>query len=130
MENTSWDPPILHFEIERHGAAARGSVYAEIQYWSVDVEKGEASFEVGSERRVVGKKNPPLDVAPIAKRIYELIATATRHEWLQWNGITEVKILVGKVLPAEQTPQQTCRPDARDYGVQLKKSLANMGGKR
>jgi hypothetical protein len=79
---------------------------------------------------VVGKKNPPLDVPPIAKRIYELIATATPHEWLQWNGSAEVKILVGKALPSEHLRQQTLRATRRRLGSRLKELLVKMAGKK
>src|SRR5690348_8052575 len=43
MENAEWNPPLLQFEIERHGGTVWGSSKAELQSWTVDVEHGTAS---------------------------------------------------------------------------------------
>src|SRR5690349_9347743 len=43
-ESLKWHPPTLSFIIERHGAAALGSKRAELQLWTIDVERGMASF--------------------------------------------------------------------------------------
>src|SRR5262245_40578289 len=39
MESVKWQPPLLGFRIERHGAFKMGSTRAEIQVWEVDLEK-------------------------------------------------------------------------------------------
>jgi len=50
MERTKWNPPILSFTIERHGAMVGGSSRAELQLWNVDIEKGEAETDEYSEK--------------------------------------------------------------------------------
>jgi hypothetical protein len=39
MESATWNPPILCFQIERHGGTVNGSVYAELQRWEINCEK-------------------------------------------------------------------------------------------
>jgi hypothetical protein len=47
MEKPIWNPPILTFRIERHGAAALGSSRAEVQEWTVDLERMTTTVKVG-----------------------------------------------------------------------------------
>src|SRR4051794_5739582 len=44
MEDGAWDPPLLTFTVERHGATVLGSTRAELQKWTVDLEKRTASL--------------------------------------------------------------------------------------
>ena len=73
VEDLCWQPPLLSFRIERHGDTVQGSVYAEMQGWTVNVEKGSAVC-APSGRRVVGNRKPPMKVEPLAKEIVELIS--------------------------------------------------------
>src|SRR4051812_8749544 len=47
MEDVVWNPPQLTFSVERHGGTVQGSTRAELQRWTVDVERGTASCEGG-----------------------------------------------------------------------------------
>lgn len=38
METVPWNPPVLSFRIERHGAMGLGSTRAETQDWRVDLK--------------------------------------------------------------------------------------------
>jgi hypothetical protein len=39
MEDVRWEPPVLSFRIERHGAMGVGSTRAELQNWRVDLDR-------------------------------------------------------------------------------------------
>src|SRR5216684_9323390 len=39
MEDVRWNPPVLSFRIERHGAMGLGSTRAELQHWRVDLDR-------------------------------------------------------------------------------------------
>jgi hypothetical protein len=47
-EELSWNPPILSFTIERHGATARGSSRAELHEWTVTLHEGTAHWAASS----------------------------------------------------------------------------------
>jgi hypothetical protein len=47
-EELSWNPPILSFTIERHGATARGSSRAELHEWTVNLHEGTAHWAASS----------------------------------------------------------------------------------
>ena len=40
IEQVRWEPPVLSFVIERHGALAFRSIYAELHQWEVDLDPG------------------------------------------------------------------------------------------
>ena len=78
IEQATWNSPILCFQIERHGATVNGSVYAEMQQWEIDCEKGIANYDrFNSRRRQVADKQRPLKVAPIAKEIANVIRSGS-----------------------------------------------------
>jgi hypothetical protein len=72
-ENMEWNAPLLRFEIERHGARAMGSVYAEIQVWKIDVENGTAQPGLFPQKKLVGERQARWDAEPVADEIAELI---------------------------------------------------------
>ena len=45
MEAVRWDPPVLSFTIERHGAMSGGSTRAELQQWRIDLDRKTAKCE-------------------------------------------------------------------------------------
>lgn len=45
MEAVRWDPPVLSFTIERHGAMSAGSTRAELQQWRIDLDRKTARCE-------------------------------------------------------------------------------------
>ncbi|SRR5579875_1064949 len=38
-EQIMWEPPLLSFCIERHGGTTKGSVYADLHVWTIDLNK-------------------------------------------------------------------------------------------
>src|ERR1035441_6328735 len=64
MESVLWNPPILEFDIERHGATVNGSVYAGVQHWTVNVDTDEAHLG-GERRRQVHAKDARLKMEPL-----------------------------------------------------------------
>lgn len=72
MEDVTWTPPLLTFRIERHGATVMGSSRAEMQAWTIDVEKGTACCEAKGYRQLSPRQRP-LDVKPLAAEVAGLI---------------------------------------------------------
>ena len=64
-EEFNWDPPVLSFLIERHGAiVVGGSSRAEVQGWKVDLEAATADFSsVGFKQS--RPMSSSLDVKPL-----------------------------------------------------------------
>jgi len=109
MENVVWNPPVLTFRIERRGGTVYGSVYAEIQAWTVDVEKGTASCAASAGRRMVGERDKPFEAGAAARQIADLITSRKSDPRLEWKTATKVRILVGKVVPATNLQTSTAR---------------------
>jgi hypothetical protein len=106
-EEMTWNSPELHFQIERHGGTVAGSVYAEIQYWTVDLTKLSACLAPVADRRLVGKQQLRVDVEPIAEEITARILAGDPDERLKWDGNRKVRILIGRVFPGKSAAQQT-----------------------
>jgi len=129
MEDVTWDPPILTFQIERHGATVQGSVYAEVQIWNVDIQNGSAVVHENAGRRLVRPRSSPLDVEPIAREIAILVAGGKQDSRLKWTGADKVRVLTGKIIPAGG-PKQTVTGRRRRFLKTLEKQLASHGWQR
>ena len=125
-EDLSWDPPELTFSIERHGGTVRGSNYAEVQHWSVDLDSGVARGENGG-KRVVGNKSRPLDTNSLAQEITNAVAARMSDPRLEWQGGNRVRIMIGKVLPSHSAVRQTLQDRRRRFGKDLELRMKECG---
>ena len=101
-----WDPPVLSFEIERHGGVALGSVYAEVQSWSIDLEQLTASC-TRAPGPLVSKRQDRLQLEPPVNRITNAVQGGINDEWLEWRDKSRVRILVGRIIPTSAAAKQT-----------------------
>jgi hypothetical protein len=123
MEQVTWEPPLLSFEIERHGGTALGSVYAELQAWTVDVKAGAASLAFGNRKRLVGTRNSPQKIKPIAKELADRIKKGEQDERLKWKSAGEVRILIAGVIP-DDAPNQTVSGRRKRLKIALQDELS------
>jgi hypothetical protein len=126
-EDMRWNPPLLRFNIERHGARALGSVYAEVQRWVIDIEKGSADFNPYGGRRLVGARQPPVRVEPIANELVGLIVAGKEDRRLKWRGKSRVRLFVGEVLPEHSAVKQTLAGRRRRLRQAMQNALAAHG---
>ena len=106
MEGVEWNPPILSFTIERHGGTALGSSRAELQQWTLDIDRRTATCETVSHRQLRPMQRR-LNVVPLAEEIVRLILERRADDRLKWNNDGSVRVLVGKVLPEGSAVKQT-----------------------
>jgi hypothetical protein len=128
MENPIWNPPILTFRIERHGAASLGSSRAEVQEWTVDLEGLTASVKVAG-RRQISPLQPRLDVKPIAADLCSAVLTGKQDDRLKWDGTSKVRVLMGKVLPERSALKETVAYRRKRLRNELTRLLAPEGWK-
>ena len=127
IESPTWNPPTLHFQIERHGGTVNGSVYAEMQQWEVDCEKSFAIYDkFKSHRRQVALKNSPLKVGPIATEIAGIIRSGMVPARVKWISETEVKVVIAEVIRADCC-NQTLRGRRKRFYAALELELAETG---
>lgn len=106
MESVAWHPPKLSFRIERHGGTVLGSTRAEVQEWTVDLERRTRSVRTVG-RRQVRPTQPRFDSSPLAQELAHAILAGRPDERLKWDGKDRVRVLVGKVLPARSAVKAT-----------------------
>ena len=123
--NMTWDPPILSFDIERHGAiVAGGSGYAEIQTWDVDIDKGTASIVNTRNRRVLPMQ-PRFDTEALAKELAEVITSHREDPRIRWSKDgTRVQVRFGAALPAAS--QQTSEGRRKRLNKTLSERLESL----
>jgi hypothetical protein len=131
-EHISWNPPILSFTIERHGATVLGSSRAELQPWSVDVDQGTASCEQGSYRQL-RPNAPKLDVKPIVARICGAVqqGPASPSELMKlgilvWKSDDTVQIKQSALISGNG-PKQTVTGRRRRFRKELEDQMQNIG---
>jgi hypothetical protein len=106
IEAAEWDPPKVNFEVERHGGVVLGSIYADIQGWTVNVDTLEANHGVIGRRRIAPAQ-PRLDVKPIAQQLTRLIVDGAADPRLKWQKSgARVRVLIAEVIP-DEGPRET-----------------------
>jgi hypothetical protein len=106
IEDVTWQPPVLTFSVERHGRTVAGSSKADLQGWTVNVEQNTVFCEPLGCRQVRPLK-ARLKVEPLAEEIVRLIVAKQQDDRLQWHEDDSVKVLVGKIIPADSAAKQT-----------------------
>lgn len=126
IEGPRWAPPVLSFEIERHGATVNGSTRAEVQAWAVDLDKRTAHI-TGSHRRQLYPAASRLDVGPIADEVVRLVQAGADDPRLRWPADrSTVRVLASRAVPADGY-KQTVEARRRRFRDAVNARLAAAG---
>jgi hypothetical protein len=106
-EHLVWKPPLLCFEIARHGATVHGSTREHIQHWKINLEQRTAN-QVTFGFRQVCRTAPRLtedEMIRIAKRVCDAIqdgpgSNLKSDAHLTWVGETEFRVKPASLIPA------------------------------
>ena len=72
IENLHVADGSINFSIERHGRAAMGSPYADVDHWVVDLAAKTACI-AGTTPRLIGKRSQPIDVKAVVTTILDAL---------------------------------------------------------
>ena len=125
----SWDPPVLCFAIERHGGVALGSVYAEVQSWSIDLEQLTASC-TRAPGPLDSKRQDRLQLEPPVNRITNAVQGGINDEWLEWRDKSRVRILVGRIIPTSAAAKQTVIARRKRLAKGIEMALTPLGWRK
>jgi hypothetical protein len=107
--------------IERHGGAGFGSSRAELQAWSVDVQRGEAHSEVVGHRQLAPMQ-ARFDAKTPAHEIAAAIRNGAHDPRVQRTKDGGVQVLTREILPPGS--QQTTGGRRRRFYGELDSELA------
>jgi hypothetical protein len=124
MENVVWEPPYLSFVIERHGGAALGSSRAELQRWTVNIERRAVDWSPAGRRQLTPMQ-AALKVDPIADELVAAIVAHREDDRLDWRSDDSVRVLIGKVITDDSAAQETVRNRRKRLSGALKKRLGD-----
>lgn len=125
-EDLRWDPPILRFEVERHGKVVKGAKRAEIQHWRVDLQQRVATLGQVTLRQLYPNA-APMNVKSIADDIASAIAAGIQDNRFSRHGnVVSVRITV--IIPL--TNKQTTAGRRRRFVTALEQQLAPLGWRR
>src|SRR5260370_36638499 len=93
------EPPVLSFQIERHGAMGVGSTRAELQHWRVDLDRKTAQCERNGSYRQALPRAEGVRIEPIARELADSIIAGSVDQRLKWQGDASERILRAKVFP-------------------------------
>jgi hypothetical protein len=126
MEDVLWEPPLLTFTIERHGATMLGSSRATLQEWAVDLDTETATF-AETRYRQLRPMSPRLDVRPLAEEVASLILGRAEDDRIHRYEDGRVRVRVGKILPEGSAVKQTLAARRKRFRAALVERLAAEG---
>lgn len=126
-DDLQWNPPVLKFQIERHGGRVLGSTRGELQTWEISVIQATARI-VATSHRQLEPMAARLDVNSLATETAAMIVEGRESPWLKWSSPTRVRIVSGEVVPA--TNRQTTTGRRKRFGAALEDLLRPQGWRR
>lgn len=127
MEGMRWEPPVLNFTIERHGAMIMGSTRAELQRWRVDLDHKTTRCERNRSYRQILPRAGAVRIEPIAREVAESILAGRADERLKWQGEETVRVLMTKIFPHDSGYMQTVTERRKRLRAALQTLLADGG---
>jgi hypothetical protein len=124
IEQPVWRPPILEFDIERHGATVNGSTRASVHTWTIDLNAMTATIS-SERRRQIYQQDRRLDVRPIAAELAGLITGGRESRFLKWFEDGSVVVKMKECIPT--TNKQTTTSRRRRLRTELEKLLNPLG---
>ncbi len=128
MEDVRWEPPVLSFRIERHGAMGKGSTRAELQDWRVDLDRKTAQCDSNRGYRQALPRAEVVRIEPIARELADSIIAGSSDQRLKWQGGDTVRVLMAKkVFPYNSGYIQTVTGRRKRLRAALERMLAGSG---
>ncbi|MHC4132959.1 MAG: hypothetical protein ACYSR3_13360 [Planctomycetota bacterium] len=125
IEGAEWNPPLLSFTIERHGAMKFSSSRAELQHWVLNINTGEAGFTQGYREK--SKRLPPLKTKPLAEDVGKLIVSRKDDKKLKWyDDKTCIKVIIGEIIP-DNIAKQSLASRRKRFRRDLTEFLSKFG---
>ena len=126
MKEVTWEPPILTFVLERHGATVCGSSRAGLHTWVVDFATCTAGCSTGRFKQLTPMK-PKLNTKKLAEDIVQLILNHEADERLKWNDDGSVRVLTGNIIPSGSAIKQTLEGRRKRFHDDLTNALQSVG---
>lgn len=118
LEEPNWEPPVLSFKVERHGARVGGrSKRAEMQQWIIDLDEDTKRFHADGYR-LLEPKAKRVYVKPIAEKLASAIINVSDDPDLKWMDDGSVWVLIGDIFPNEG-PSRTWQGRRRGFNEHL-----------
>jgi hypothetical protein len=127
IEEPVWEPPLLRFSIERHGATFLGSSRAEIHRWTLDLDAKTATCAPHSYRQV-RPAQARLDVQPLVEEVLEAMRNRRADERLNWQKDGTVRVHIGKIIPEASAAKQTVAGRRERFRNALTATVQHAGG--
>ncbi|WP_395745665.1 hypothetical protein [Prosthecobacter sp.] len=125
-EGLSWEPPLLSFEIERHGGTVNGSTRAEMQRWCVDVVANTAEI-VSTRKRQLHAMAARVNVKGPAAVIAEAILKNQENAALKRYPDGRVKVLISSLFPHGDDFKQTVSGRRKRFRAALEGVIKEQG---
>ncbi len=127
MEAVRWEPPLLSFMIERHGAVALGSTRAGLQRWRVDLGRIRASCVKDRSYCQLLPRAERVKAEPVAAELAEAISAGRADDRLSWGRDGSVRVVLTKVFPYGSGYMQTIAGRRKRFRAALTELLIERG---
>jgi hypothetical protein len=131
-ENLTWLPPLLSFEIDRHGGTVMGSTRAERQRWTLNLDTHSAVSKTCGHRQL-RPNSPRLDVGPKVRAVCAAVqrgpASASdlmAQGIVEWRSDDELRVKHSKLIP-DDGPRQTIIGRRKKFRAKLRNEMTAIG---
>ena len=126
VTNFEWDPPILSFEIVRHGSAVLGGKYGDVYRWQLDIERNIATFGLMGKKRVEPLA-PSLDVKPLVTKIVSAVRNNERITGVDLKQDGTVVVSAEHFVPSVGVVKETLQKQRKRFRAELHDQMSKIG---
>lgn len=101
IEGADWNPPLLTFEIPRHGALMNGGTRTSIHHWQVNVKTPSAKIERSTYKQTEPMAKP-VRMKPVALEIAAIVRSGADDERIVWetDDRSRVHVVMSRIIPS------------------------------
>lgn len=130
IERATWEPPVLSFDVERHGGLMAGGTRAEVQTWEVDVARGRAWLATERSRQI-RPMAARVKVGPLVDEVVALVSSSADDERLAWSADRlKVRVNLRAIAPLVVGYASTTAGRQERFSALLQERMAEISWER
>jgi len=94
------------------------------------VDTGSGIVHEDRGKRLVGNREPRLDIQPVAAEIVTIIFEGKTDHRLKWYGPNKIRVLIGKILSEDVVTKQTVARRRKKFRFTIETGPAQQGWRK
>jgi hypothetical protein len=129
MEAVAWHPPLLSFQIDRHGGTVLGSTRAEMQHWEINIDQQTAVI-VKHGHRQLKPMAQRIELKPLVEQVLAAIRSGSENELVSKEDDGTIFLNTTRIFPSGSAVRMTLEGRRKRFREAVARELLKEGWQR